>query len=58
MKQDVLVTVKQWGVKHVYVELYKNMHCRLGDGLYTASSSATWAACKIVAAMQGYVDER
>uniref|UniRef100_K1QYD4 Uncharacterized protein n=1 Tax=Magallana gigas TaxID=29159 RepID=K1QYD4_MAGGI len=33
------IFVKQWGVKHVYVQLYKHMHCRLGDGLNTASDS-------------------
>lgn len=37
--QNVSVTVTQWGVKHVYVQLYKHMHCRQGDGLNTASDS-------------------
>lgn len=37
--QNVSITIKQWGVKHVYVQLYKHMHCRLGDGLNTASDS-------------------
>uniref|UniRef100_K1PTM6 Uncharacterized protein n=1 Tax=Magallana gigas TaxID=29159 RepID=K1PTM6_MAGGI len=32
--------VTQCGVKHVYVQLYKHIHCRLGDGLNTASDSA------------------
>uniref|UniRef100_K1RBT7 N-myc-interactor n=1 Tax=Magallana gigas TaxID=29159 RepID=K1RBT7_MAGGI len=32
--------VTQWGVKHVYVQLYKHMHCRQGDGLNTASDSS------------------
>lgn len=37
--QNVSVTVKQWGVKHAYFQLYKHMHCLLGDGLNTACDS-------------------
>lgn len=38
--QDFFVTAEQWGVKHVYFLLYKNMPCRLHDGQYTASNFA------------------
>lgn len=38
--QDIIVAVKQWGLKHMYVQLYRRIPCPLGEGLYTASSSA------------------
>lgn len=31
--------VNRGAFKHMYTQLYKHMHCRLDDGVYTASDS-------------------
>lgn len=33
------VSVNRGAFKHMYTQLYKHMHCRLDDGVYTASDS-------------------